>query len=122
MKLNEWAQNYVTQRARTRNCELEQLSESQFTLSNGERFVSEKSLSEAQPEDITIITLNTTKNQEILFQRWQEFITFRKLRIIFADLKTKHAAYWTICPATHHMISDPANLKKGIQSLAKLGK
>ena len=116
MDLKEWAKAYAQQRSRGKAVALDG-----DTVHCGEEtYLITRSLEKARVEKgaFRVVTLNTAKNVDILVDRWQEFILFEDLTIIFAQPNRKHAQYWIIRPFFHNMIADPGNLRKGLKSLS----
>jgi hypothetical protein len=62
-----------------------------------------------------LVCLNRKDNLDFMIKNWDDFRKNPKLKVIFANPKTNEQ--WSLIPCTHHMISDPKNLKPGLKSV-----
>jgi len=75
------------------------------------------------PEDllienhITIVTLNTKKNLQILIEKWNKFASYDDLNIYFINPFSTTEHKWVIFPYTHSKITEKSSLKIGLESL-----
>ena len=62
----------------------------------------------------TVACLNTRRNLEFLVEHWEEFLQ-EKLSVLFVHPSS--GAVWKVSPLLHASVSDPKNLRKGLESL-----
>jgi hypothetical protein len=71
-------------------------------------------------ENTTIVTLNNTKNIEIITKKWDDLSRIRRLKIILANPLSEQEQSWSIKPHIHEKVCDRKSLKRGLKSMAEL--
>lgn len=64
---------------------------------------------------VVLVCLNRKENLSFVVKNWEKLIKNKKLKIVFANPDAN--AQWSVLPFVHDMISDPKNLKAGLQSI-----
>ena len=65
----------------------------------------------------TIVTLNSSKNLDIVVKNWQKLASFKLLSIMFVNPVSETDKKWVIFPHTHSMVADGASLELGLKSM-----
>ncbi len=66
---------------------------------------------------ISIVTLNSKENFDVIVKNWRRLIDFKFLNVIFVNPFSNLDKRWIIYPYTHHRVSDESSLKTGLKSM-----
>ena len=69
---------------------------------------------------LSIVTLNSKSNFEIILKNWNRLVSFKFLNIIFANPFSELDKKWIIFPYTHHRICDENSLETGLKSMFQM--
>ena len=69
---------------------------------------------------ITIVTLNSKENFELLLKNWGKLVHFKFLSIIFVNPFSELDKKWMIFPHVHQKISDESSLETGLKSMFRM--
>ncbi|MEA2037695.1 MAG: hypothetical protein U9O94_09365 [Nanoarchaeota archaeon] len=64
-----------------------------------------------------LVVFNTHGNFNVLLNKWNDFIKFKRLCIYFVNPASKLDKKWTIFPYTHNNICDSNSLERGLQTM-----
>ena len=85
------------------------------------KFIVEKDLVVAikklDKKPISIATLNTLDNFDVLIQNWHKLVSFKDLTIFFINPDSMSERKWILRPHLHDKIADDDSLKTGLKSL-----
>ena len=66
---------------------------------------------------VTIITLNTKHNFDVLIKKWKSFSETKDLKMIFFNPESEIEKRWIIKPYVHNRICDDKSLKQGLKAM-----
>ena len=72
-------------------------------------------LKEVSDKYITFVVLNKMTNLNFLVNKWENFLKFSKISIIFVHPSSNQS--WTVCPYIHNRIAEHKKLKSGLIGL-----
>ncbi len=80
-----------------------------------------KRLSQAKDAHLTLVTLNSQSNLDVLLKYWHEFVDLGpKFSIFFVNPFSKTDKLWIICPYVHQRIADEASLALGLKAMFEI--
>jgi len=66
---------------------------------------------------VTIVTLNSKDNFNMVVKNWSKWVGFKFLNIMFVNPFSETDKKWIIFPHTHQKISDQSSLETGLKSM-----
>ena len=69
---------------------------------------------------LSIVTLNSKENFDIVLKNWNKLTNFKFLNIIFANPFSELDKKWIVFPYTHQRICDESSLKTGLKSMFEM--
>jgi hypothetical protein len=82
-----------------------------------ERLDAEAILARAEGRRLLVITANTRENLEELIRQWSRLVPLQGLTVMLANPHAAGDQRWAVAPAIHHLITEPASLRRGLQTL-----
>lgn len=77
-----------------------------------------KRLSQVKDSHLTLVTLNSQSNLDILIKYWHEFVDLgQKFSIFFVNPFSKTEKIWIIYPYIHQRIADEQSLALGLKAM-----
>lgn len=69
---------------------------------------------------VSIVTLNSRENFDVLLKNWSMLINFKFLNIIFINPFSELDKKWVISPHVHNKICDESSLKNGLKTMFEM--
>jgi len=66
---------------------------------------------------VTVVTLNTKHNLDVLIKKWKELAEKKDLKIIFFNPDSELEKTWIIKPYVHNRICDEKSLNQGLKAM-----
>jgi hypothetical protein len=69
-------------------------------------------------EPCSLVVYNARQNIEAVIKNWEKLVRFKRhFSIHFVNPFSKTDKRWTIFPSTHHLVTDKAGLRPGLEAL-----